>query len=85
MNDHTIQYAITDNGIGIDKKEQDEIFELFSRSKNANTFEGSGVGLAIVKRILDKHHGRVWVESNVGSGATFFVNFRRYQETEYLN
>ncbi|RYY36819.1 MAG: GAF domain-containing protein [Sphingobacteriaceae bacterium] len=85
LNEHTIQYAITDNGIGIDKTEQEQIFELFSRSRNASSFEGSGVGLAIVKRILNKHHGRVWVESEPGQGATFYVSFRTYHAADHLN
>ncbi|WP_345949301.1 ATP-binding protein [Mucilaginibacter sp. PAMB04274] len=76
INEHTIRYAISDNGIGIKESEHQKIFELFSRSANVKEFEGTGVGLAIVKRIIEKHHGQIWVESQPGSGSVFFVEFK---------
>lgn len=73
--DTGITYAITDNGIGISPADERLIFNLFSRSTNAADFEGSGVGLAIVKRMIQKHQGKIWVESELGKGTTFFVHF----------
>jgi chemotaxis family two-component system sensor kinase Cph1 len=71
-----IQYCIRDNGIGIKADEADKIFGLFSRSVQAADFEGSGVGLAIVRKLVKKHEGRVWVESDPGQGSSFFIFFK---------
>lgn len=68
-------YSITDNGIGIDIKYLPKVFELFNRMDNARDIEGSGVGLSIVKRIVDKHKGKIWVESELNKGSTFYVEF----------
>ena len=66
-------YVINDNGLGIAKSDQHKIFELFNRMDNVQDIEGSGVGLAIVKRIIEKHKGRIWVESELGKGSAFYV------------
>ena len=71
-----IQYCIRDNGIGIKADEADKIFDLFSRSAAAGEFEGSGVGLAIVRKLVKKHEGNVWVESKPGNGSSFFILFK---------
>jgi light-regulated signal transduction histidine kinase (bacteriophytochrome) len=71
-----IIYAVKDNGIGIDNRYYDRVFELFKRMDNVKDIDGSGVGLAIVKRIVEKHHGRVWFESKLNVGSTFFVAFK---------
>ncbi|WP_412468888.1 ATP-binding protein [Pedobacter sp. KLB.chiD] len=71
-----IIYSVKDNGIGIDNRYYDRVFELFKRMDNVKDIEGSGVGLAIVKRIVEKHHGRVWFESTLNAGSTFFVAFK---------
>lgn len=68
-------YSISDNGIGIDKNYYNKVFELFKRMDNVQDIEGSGVGLAIVKKIIDKHQGRVWFESKIGEGTIFYVAF----------
>jgi len=68
-------YTVADNGIGIDIKYQNRVFELFKRMDNVKDFEGNGVGLAIVKRIMEKHKGRVWFESQLGKGTVFYVSF----------
>lgn len=70
-----IIYTITDNGIGIDDKYYNLVFELFKRMDNVKGFEGTGVGLAIVKRIMEKHNGKVWFESKLGLGTTFYLSF----------
>ncbi|WP_129717558.1 ATP-binding protein [Pedobacter sp. SYP-B3415] len=73
-------YSISDNGIGIDISYYERVFELFKRMDNVQDIDGTGVGLAIVKRIVERHQGRVWFESKLGSGTTFFVAFRNRQE-----
>ncbi|RZK73912.1 MAG: GAF domain-containing protein, partial [Pedobacter sp.] len=72
-----ILYTIKDNGIGIDVNYHDKVFELFKRMENVKDFEGTGVGLAIVKRILEKHNARIWFESELNVGTTFYVAFKR--------
>nr|WP_276900406.1 ATP-binding protein [Pedobacter kyonggii] len=69
-------YAFKDNGIGIDNRYYDRVFELFKRMDNVKEIEGTGVGLAIVKRIVEKHNSRVWFESKLNVGSTFFVAFK---------
>ena len=69
-------YAVKDNGMGIDNRYYDRVFELFKRMDNVKEIEGTGVGLAIVKRIVERHNGRVWFESKLNSGSTFFVAFK---------
>ena len=68
-------YTVADNGIGIDIKYHNRVFELFKRMDNVKEYEGSGVGLAIVKRIMEKHKGRIWFESQLGKGTVFYVSF----------
>ncbi len=70
-------YSINDNGIGIDLNYYNRIFDLFKRMDNVRGYEGTGVGLAIVKRIIEKHHARIWVESELGVGTIFYVAFKR--------
>jgi chemotaxis family two-component system sensor kinase Cph1 len=68
-------YTVSDNGIGIDNEYYNLVFELFKRMDNVKGFEGTGVGLAIVKRIMEKHNGKVWFESSLGLGTTFYLSF----------
>jgi light-regulated signal transduction histidine kinase (bacteriophytochrome) len=70
-----IVYSVSDNGIGFDMKEAARMFDLFKRLENARSYKGSGVGLAIVKRIINRHHGKIWYHSEPNRGATFFVSF----------
>ena len=68
------QFYVRDNGIGIDVKYHQRIFEIFQRLKEVEDKEGTGVGLTIVERIVTNHGGNVWVESEKGKGATFYFN-----------
>ena len=67
-------FYVRDNGIGVDPNYHKKIFELFQSLKEVKGVEGTGVGLTIVKRIIDNHKGKIWVESEKGSGATFFFS-----------
>ncbi|MEO7314927.1 MAG: ATP-binding protein [Ginsengibacter sp.] len=75
LNYNEIIYSIADNGIGIDTKYHGRVFELFKRLDNVDDIEGTGVGLTIAKRIVEKHNGKIWFESMIGKGTTFYVAF----------
>jgi signal transduction histidine kinase len=66
------EFFVRDNGIGIDPKYHTQIFGIFKRLHSDKEYAGTGAGLTIVKRIVDDHDGQIWIESEVGKGATFY-------------
>jgi signal transduction histidine kinase len=65
-------YFVRDNGVGFDPADVRNLFKPFSRLHDQSHFEGNGIGLAIVRRVIERHRGRVWAKSAVGEGSTFF-------------
>lgn len=75
------EFRITDNGLGINPAYQEQIFEAFTRLHPSSSYEGVGIGLAIIKRIVDRHQATISVESQTGEGSTFIIQFPKFPDS----
>ncbi len=71
------EFSVQDNGIGFDQKYADKIFVIFQRLQTAHQYTGTGIGLSICKKIVDRHHGQIWAQSEPGKGSTFYFSIKK--------
>lgn len=76
--------TIMDNGIGFDNQYSDRIFKIFQRLHNQEVYSGTGIGLAICRKVIERHNGRIWVESTLGGGTTFYFTLPSKKGQTYV-
>lgn len=77
-----IFYYVWDLGVGFDMKYADKLFNVFQRLHGTKEYEGTGNGLAIVQKIINRHGGKVWADAKVNEGATFYFSLPQDKETQ---
>ena len=80
-----VEIIVEDNGMGIDKIYLNQIFMPFKRLHARGTYEGTGIGLAIVKKIIERHNGNIWVESEINIGSKFIFTLKPWDNHRLLN
>jgi signal transduction histidine kinase len=77
-----LEIAVNDNGIGIAPEFHEVVFEVFQRLNRREDYEGTGIGLSICKKIVEKHHGKIWLESKIDKGTTFLFTLPIFQKNK---
>jgi len=80
VEDEKVTIYFKDNGVGFDTRHADKLFGIFQRLHGENEFEGTGVGLALCHKIIERHNGQIWADSKLGEGSTFYISLKHTKE-----
>jgi signal transduction histidine kinase len=75
-----VLFSVQDNGIGVARESKDKIFDIFRREYAAKSYPGTGIGLSICKKIVDRHKGKIWLESEPGNGTIFYFTIDNHNQ-----